>query len=62
MTKHEAIHKLVHAIRALNEADNICTNAAVTEHIRWARALIWQAGEDIGVDIAGQLKKANETN
>ena len=59
---HRAIHKLVDAIRELDFAYALCTQPSAIDSIRKARVLIWEAGEEIGVDVGGQLMDANELN
>jgi hypothetical protein len=59
MSNHDNIHKLVHAIKALNQAETVVTQATAIDGIRWAKKLCWDVGEDLGVDISEQLKQVN---
>lgn len=52
---HDSIHKLVAAIKELNEADSICATARVTDKIRNARGLIWNAGEELCADFSDKV-------
>ena len=62
MSVHSAVHNLVFALKALGEADQICTSGSVITLIREARRLIWEAGEEIGIDMAAQIRKLSETD
>lgn len=60
MKKHAAIHKLVWAIKALMQAEPLVVSEGAIDHIRYAKKLIWDAGEEIGIDIGKQLKDTEQ--
>ena len=59
--KHNAIHKLVWAIKALRQAEELITQPSAIDHIRHASKLVWDAGEELGIDITKQLRKTEAT-
>lgn len=61
MKKHSAIHKLVWAIKALNKViDTATLSSALEAELKWAKALVWDAGEELGIDIGKQLQRTEE--